>query len=87
LENLIYAIAGPLIHQNQTRSKPDNDMKPESNIKLRSNLNQGILMLIVILVGMLFSQLAKAQGPNYEQRFVKAKYRTTVHSNSVSAHE
>jgi|GEM_PF-1264126 len=50
-----------------------------SNINVRGRLTQIIVLLVVIVITLLFSQVAKAQGT---VRYDKAKYRIAVHKNS-----
>ncbi len=50
-----------------------------SNVNVRNRLTQVIVLVVVILITMLFSQVAKAQG---SIRYGKAKYRIAVHKDA-----
>ncbi|NOT76714.1 MAG: hypothetical protein HOP08_17440 [Cyclobacteriaceae bacterium] len=54
-------------------------MSSTSHINVRHRLTQIIVLVVVILATMLFSQVAKAQG---SMRYDKAKYRIQVHKDS-----
>ncbi len=60
-------------------------MQHISNINIRHRLTQVIVLIILILITMLFSQVARAQWPKHKARFDKPKYRIAVHSNSAKA--
>ena len=56
-----------------------------SNINVRHRLTQVIVLIILILITMLFSQVAHAQWPKKMARFDKPKHRIAIHSNSGKA--
>ena len=53
-----------------------------SNINVRHRLTQVIVLVVLILVTMLYSQIARAEWPGRKPHFDKPKYRIAVHKNS-----
>ncbi len=52
-----------------------------SNINTRHRLTQIIILVLLILAGILFSQVADAR-PYYKPKFDRPKYRISVHKNA-----
>ncbi len=53
-----------------------------ANVNVRHRLTQIVIMVILILAGVLFSQVVNAQHSNQQVRLDKPKYRVKVHSSA-----
>ncbi|MBY0433108.1 MAG: hypothetical protein K2U26_03265 [Cyclobacteriaceae bacterium] len=56
-----------------------------SNINVRSRFTQVIVLIVMILVCILYAQLANAQRPAKKSGFNNPKHRVSVHKNSDKA--
>ena len=59
--------------------------QPLSTIHLRHRLAQLLVLIVIIIAGILFSEVAQASRPRHKNRVEKPKYWNTVHSNSNKA--
>jgi hypothetical protein len=70
-----------ILTQSRTKKKEGIMAHYTQNINVRHRLTQIIVLILLILAGILFSQIAEARSPK-APRFDMPRYRVCVHSNS-----